>query len=272
MRRGGQQQEVPGQGREQLAEPVAFRVLDLVAEIGRAQFVGFVADDQVPVGLLEFGLGIFVPAQLVEAADGQGDFVEPVAGSGRFQGVVGHDLERQVELAVEFVLPLLDQVAGADDEAALKIAAGDQLLDEKAGHDRLAGPGIVRQQEPERLPGKHLAVNGGDLVRQRLDERRVDGKQRIEEVGQPDAVGFGKQPEQRTVAIEAPGPARLGDFERRLTVAVEQFVAEPPGAVLVGDFDGNRPDPAHVADRDKAIRENAFHGRTACNRFECCHD
>ena len=60
VRRGGQQQEVPGQRREQLAEAVALRVLDLVAEIGRAQLVGFVADDQVPVGLLEFGLGIFV--------------------------------------------------------------------------------------------------------------------------------------------------------------------------------------------------------------------
>ena len=226
VRRGGQQQEVPGQRREQLAEPVALGVLDLVAEIGRAQLVGFVADDQVPVGLLELGLGIFVPAQLVEPADGQGDFVEPVSGSGRLQGVIGHDLERQVELAVEFVLPLLDEVAGADDQAALKVAAGDQLADEQAGHDRLAGPRIVRQQEPKRLAGKHLAVDGGDLVRQRLDERSVDGKQRIKQVGQPDAVRFGKQAEQRAVAVEAPGPARLHDFERRLAVAVEQFVAE----------------------------------------------
>ena len=69
--------------------------------------MSFVADDQVPVGLLEFGLGIFVPAQRVETADGQGDFVEPVSGSCRLKGIVGHDLERQVELAVEFVLPLL---------------------------------------------------------------------------------------------------------------------------------------------------------------------
>ena len=137
-----------------------------------------------------------------------GVFVEPVAGAGRFQRVVGHDLERQVEPAVEFVLPLLDEVAGADDQAALQVAAGDQLLDEQAGHDRLAGAGIVGQQEPERLPGEHLAVDGGDLVRQRLDQRRVDGQQRVEEVGQPDAVGFGKQPEQCAVAVEAPRPAR----------------------------------------------------------------
>ena len=62
---------MPGQRREQLAEPVAFGVLDLVAEVGGAELVGFVADDQVPVGLLEFGLDVFVAAQLVEAADGQ---------------------------------------------------------------------------------------------------------------------------------------------------------------------------------------------------------
>ena len=85
VRRGGQQQEVAGQRREQLAEPVALGVLDLVAEVGGAQLVGFVADDQVPVGLLELGLDVFVAAQLVEAADGQGILVEPVAGSGRLR-------------------------------------------------------------------------------------------------------------------------------------------------------------------------------------------
>ena len=71
VRRGGQQQEMPGQRREQLAEPVALGVLDLVAEVGGAELVGFVADDQVPVGLLELGLDIFVAAELVEPADGQ---------------------------------------------------------------------------------------------------------------------------------------------------------------------------------------------------------
>ena len=35
VRGGGQQQEVPGQAREELPEPVALRVFDLVAEVGR---------------------------------------------------------------------------------------------------------------------------------------------------------------------------------------------------------------------------------------------
>ena len=71
VRRRGQQQEVPGQRREELPEPVALRVLDLAAEVGGAELVGLVADDQVPVGLLELGLDVLVAAELVEAADGQ---------------------------------------------------------------------------------------------------------------------------------------------------------------------------------------------------------
>ena len=57
---------------------------------------------------------------------------EPVAGARRFELVVGQDLERQMEAAVQLVLPLLGQAAGADDEATLQVAARDQLLDQAA--------------------------------------------------------------------------------------------------------------------------------------------
>ncbi len=96
---------------EKLAQAVALGVLDLAAEVGGAHLVGLVADDEVPVGLLELGLDVSFAAQLVEAADGEGVLVEPVAGPGRFELVVGHDLEGQVEPAVQLVLPLLDEVA-----------------------------------------------------------------------------------------------------------------------------------------------------------------
>ena len=45
-----------------LAQPIAFCVLDLIPEIRRAKLVRFVTNDQVPVALLEFGLGVFVAA------------------------------------------------------------------------------------------------------------------------------------------------------------------------------------------------------------------
>ena len=105
----------------------------------------------------------------------------------------------------------------------------------------------------------------------RLNKRRVDGQQRIEEVGQADAVGFRKQTEERRRRRRNSRAACLSDFKVRLTVAVEQLVAEPSGAVLVGNLDGNGPDPAHVADRDDAFGEDAFHGSTADDFFKLGH-
>ena len=72
----------------------------------------------------------------------------------------------------------------------------------------LPAPGSSASRNRSGWRGSISLVDGGDLVRQRIDERGVDGEQRIEEVGQADAVGLGDQPEQRAVAVEAPGPAR----------------------------------------------------------------
>jgi hypothetical protein len=54
------------------------------------------------------------------------------------------DFEGQLELLIEFVLLLLGEIAGADDHAAVQVAADQQFLDEQPGHDRLAGAGLVR--------------------------------------------------------------------------------------------------------------------------------
>jgi hypothetical protein len=68
--------------------------------------------------------------ELVQPGDDEVVLQEPVAGAGGFQLVVGENLKGQVEAAIEFILPLLGQTAGADDEAALQVAAGDQLFGE----------------------------------------------------------------------------------------------------------------------------------------------
>jgi hypothetical protein len=145
-------------------------------------------------------------------------FEKPVAGARGFELVVGENLEGQVKAPVEFVLPLLGQAAGADDQAALQVAARDQLLDEQAGHDGLAGAGVVGQQEAQRLARQHGLVDGGDLVRQRLDDGGMHGQHRIEQVGQADALGLGNQAEQRAIAVETPGPALFDDFQRGFVV------------------------------------------------------
>ena len=176
MRRGRHEEEVAGQAAQELAQAVALGVADLAAEVAGRHLVGLVADDEVPVRLLQLGLDVLVAAELVEAADGQRVLREPVPGPGRFQRVVGQDLERELEAAVQLVLPLLDETAGADDQAAVQVAPRDQLLDEQPGHDRLPRPGIVGQEEPQGLTGEHLAIDGGDLVGQRVDQRGMDGQ------------------------------------------------------------------------------------------------
>ena len=71
-------------------------------------------------------------------------------------------------------------------------------------------------------------------MRQRVDHRRVDRQQRVEQVREADALRFGHQPEQRAVAIEAPRPPLDDDLKPGLVVAVEQFVGDRAGRRLVG--------------------------------------
>jgi hypothetical protein len=127
-----------------------------------------------------------------------------------------------VEAAIQLILPLLGQVAGADDQAALQVAANGKLLDEETRHDGFAGPWVIGEQKAERLTGKHLAIDSRDLVWQGLNLRRVDCQQWIEEVRQADALSLGDQPEEGAIAVEAPWVAGGHDLKRRLAVAVEK--------------------------------------------------
>ncbi len=121
----------------------------------------------------------------------------------------------------------------------------------------LPAPGVIGQQEPERLPRQHFLVDGGDLVGQRLDQRGVDGQEGVEEVGEPDPVGLGDEPKKCPVAVEAPGLAVRCHGERRFAVAIDQLVAEPSRGVLVSDLDGDRADPLDGENRDQSVRQDA---------------
>ena len=139
---------------------------------------------------------------------------------------------------------MLGEAARAHDQATLQVAAGDQLLDQQTRHNRLAGTGVVGEQEAQRLARQHRFVDGGDLVRQRLDDRRMHRQHRIEQVRQADPVRLRDQTKLMPVAVEAPRPAFRGDLQTRLIVAVEQLVGELAGRVLVGQLDrtiGHRP-------------------------------
>ena len=125
-------------------------------------------------------------------------------------------VERETELLGHFVLPLLDEAAGRNDQAPFEIAADQQLLDEEARHDRLASAGVVGEQEAQWLAWKHLAIDGGDLMRQRLDLRRRDRDVGVEEISQTNAVRLGREAQQSAVGVEPIGSARLYEFKADL--------------------------------------------------------
>ena len=135
----------------------------------------------------------------------------------------------------------------------------------------LPAPGIVGQQVAERLAGQHFAVDGRNLVRQRLDHRSVDGQQRIEEVGQPDSLGLGNQPEKRTIAVETPRAALGDDFDGGLAVAVKQARCRPSRGVLVREIDGDVADPLDVHNRDELVGKDALDGGPASQIFQFRH-
>ena len=175
-----------------------------------------VDDDEVPVGGLQLGLQLLVARQVVEAGDQQRLLGERVAAARGLDHVPGQDLEVERELLPQLVLPLLDQAARGDDQAALDVAPDHQLLAEQPGHDRLAGAGVVGQQEAQRLAGQHLVVDSIDLVRQRVEVRRLNGEERVEQVRERDPLGLGHEPEEAAVAVHRPGPPGLLDGEPRL--------------------------------------------------------
>jgi hypothetical protein len=220
------------------AQLEALGVLDFAAEEGGGHFVRLVADDQVPAAIreLELLLQVFVAGELVEAGDHQVVLLEPVAGTRGLELVVGEDLERQLEAAVELVLPLLGETAGADDQAALGDRRGHQLLDEQPGHDGLAGAGIIGQEEAQRLARQHGLVDGGDLVRQRLDVGGVHRHHGVEQVGEADALRFGNQAEECAITVETPGSPDLHDFEPWFVVAIEELIGDFPGRRLVSQL------------------------------------
>ena len=117
-----------------------------------------------------------------------------------------------MKAAVELILPLLSQAAGADDETALEITTGDQLLDQQASHDRLASAGIIGEQEAQGLACEHRLVDRRDLMGQRLDQRGMHRQHRVEEVGEVDAVRLGDQAEEVASAIETPGAPGADQF------------------------------------------------------------
>ena len=59
----------------------------------------------------------------------------------------------------------------------------------------------------------------------------MNREDRIEEMREADALGFGHEAEEGAVAVEAPGTALLNNFKARFIMPVEESVCHLPGRV-----------------------------------------
>ena len=141
VRRGRHQQQVPGEPRQELAQAVALGVLDLAAEEGGRHLVGLVEDDQIPVGLLQLRLHVLVAAELVEPDDDSGFSSNRLPVPGRFERVVGQDLEGELERRCSSSCHCSTRLPGADDQQRLQSPADDQFLDGSPAMIVLPAPG-----------------------------------------------------------------------------------------------------------------------------------
>ena len=134
MGRRGHEDEMARKPAGQGAELETLGVPDLLPEEARRHAVRLVADGQIPRRCgFEPGLEVVVARQHVEPCDQARPVSERVAGRGDLDLLAAQDVEREVELVRQLVLPLLDQPARRDDQAAFQAAPDQELLQRRSG-------------------------------------------------------------------------------------------------------------------------------------------
>ena len=171
-----------------------FRLVQPVSVTTSRHLVRLIDDHKIPIRLRQFRREFLGAGQLINASDEHVLLEERVPGTRFLNGSARHDVETQTELLPKLVLPLLDQASRRHDQATSNIATDQQLTDEEARHDRLASTGIIGEQIPKRALLKELLVHRFDLVRVRLDSRRVDSSKRIREMSVLEPTRFRCQP------------------------------------------------------------------------------
>ena len=273
VRRCRHQQEVPREGGKKLTEMIALRIFRFGAENRGRHLVRLIADHEIPSTIrhLKLLLHVFVSGKLVQPGNDQIALQEPVAGASGLKLVIGKNFEGQMETAVKLVLPLLGKAARTDDKTSLQIASGDQFFDQKTRHDGLARSRIICKKKSQRLPWQHGLVNRCDLVRQRVNQRGVDGQNRIEKVRQADAVRFGNQAEQSAISVKTPGPALFHKIKALFVISIEQLVRHLAGRCFVGKLKRLCAKPLHTDDRDQRVRKEPADRSVWLKVFESNH-
>ena len=197
MWRRGQQQHVVRRVPQQLTQPVTLTLVRLVA--GRHP-VRLVYDDEVPVRLAQSRQDVLALGQIERGHHLR--LLHPLVHAELGAQVAAlHHQERLVELLLQFPLPLEREIRRGDDQDAFGKAPQLQLAEQQTGHDRLACPSIVSQQESHARQLQQVVVNRLQLVRQRVDARDRQPEIRIEFPRESERVGLKSQSEQLSVAV-----------------------------------------------------------------------
>ena len=156
VRRSREQQDVVGAVPQDFAQLIT---LAFMAFVARGHPVRLVHYHQIPTRLLQSGQNV-VPLGQVQRGDYLIAFLpfvgpELVANVATFK-----DKERFLELLPEFPLPLEGEVGWADYGNAFCQAAQFQFADEQAGHNGLAGAGVIGQQEPHAGQFQQVLIDG----------------------------------------------------------------------------------------------------------------
>ena len=119
----------------------------------------FVDNDQVPLGVLELFLEIFIAGELVQTADKLVGFIKEVARRTLFLFFTAENLELDAKFLQQFILPLFGESARRDDEDPFGIRTHEQLTNQQASHDGFTRPGVVCQYEAQGLTGQHGLIH-----------------------------------------------------------------------------------------------------------------
>ena len=96
-------------------------------------------------------------------------------------------------------------------------------------------------------------------------------QQRIEKMGEPDAVSLRDEAKELPVTVETPGASLFDHLDTGLIVAVQEPVVHPAGRRLMRELERVRPEPLDADDRDQYVRQDAPHGRLGAEILEAAH-
>ena len=190
VRRRREQQIVGGLFAEQFAQAIP---LALVLRIPRRHAVRLVHDDQIPVVGLADARQDFLALGQIHRSDELRLLIPHVDAILNAQIGPAQDVERFLEAVGHFALPLEGEVCRADDEDALNQAAQLEFLEQQAGHDGLARPGVVGQEETATGGFEQVVVHRVQLVGQRVNPRNGQPEKRVVFLGQRNAERFDGQ-------------------------------------------------------------------------------